>query len=81
MEHVFGNDEREVREYGCEGNFYCRVRFNATQGVADDYRQYPADGNTASLDFILTEFRANIPSPASVAMLGLGGMIATRRRR
>lgn len=41
----------------------------------------PADGNTASLDFILTEFRATVPSPASVALLGLGGLVATRRRR
>lgn len=37
---------------------------------------------TASLDFILTEFRATvIPSPASFGLLGLGGLVATRRRR
>lgn len=36
----------------------------------------------ASLDFILTEFRATtIPSPASLGLLGLGGLVATRRRR
>ncbi|MFG0305136.1 MAG: VPLPA-CTERM sorting domain-containing protein [Phycisphaerales bacterium JB040] len=37
--------------------------------------------NTPSLDFILTEFRAVVPSPASAALLGLGGLVATRRRR
>jgi len=37
--------------------------------------------NTPSLDFILTEFRATVPSPASVALLGLGGLVAVRRRR
>ena len=41
----------------------------------------PADGNTPSLDFILTEFRAVVPTPASAALLGLGGLVATRRRR
>jgi len=36
---------------------------------------------TTSLDFILTEFRAVVPSPATTGLLGLGGLIATRRRR
>ncbi|MFT5423518.1 MAG: MYXO-CTERM domain-containing protein [Phycisphaerales bacterium] len=36
---------------------------------------------TASLDFILTEFRATVPTPGAAALLGLGGLIATRRRR
>ncbi len=38
-------------------------------------------GNTASLDFILTQFRAVVPTPGSTAMLGLGGLLCLRRRR
>ena len=42
-----------------------------------------ADNPTASLDFVATEFRATVavPAPGSLAMLGLGGLVATRRRR
>jgi hypothetical protein len=36
---------------------------------------------TASLDFIATEFRAIVPSPGAAALLGLGGMVMTRRKR
>lgn len=39
-------------------------------------------GETASLDFVLTEFRARVvPSSGSLALLALGGMLATRRGR
>lgn len=38
-------------------------------------------GDTASLDFILTEFRAVVPTPGSFALLGMGGLVAARRRR
>lgn len=40
-----------------------------------------SDEATASLDFIVTEFRAVVPTPGSIAMLGLGGLLAARRRR
>jgi hypothetical protein len=40
-----------------------------------------SDETTASLDFILTEFRAVVPTPGSMAMLGLGGLLIARRRR
>jgi len=35
----------------------------------------------SSLDFIATELRATVPAPSTLAMLGLGGLVATRRRR
>jgi hypothetical protein len=40
-----------------------------------------SDAPTASLDFILTEFRAVVPAPGSLALLGFGGLVAARRRR
>lgn len=40
-----------------------------------------SDDPTASLDFILTEFRAVVPTPGTVAMLAMGGLLAARRRR
>lgn len=40
-----------------------------------------SDDPTASLDFILTEFRAVVPTPGSLALLGFGGLLAARRRR
>ena len=41
----------------------------------------PEDNVTASLDFIATEFRAMVPSPGPLALLGLGGMLIARRGR
>lgn len=41
----------------------------------------PNRSGTPALNFILTEFRATVPTPGSVAMLGLGGLVAMRRRR
>ncbi len=38
-------------------------------------------GDTASLDFILPEVRAVVPAPGALALLGLGGLAAIRRRR
>lgn len=38
-------------------------------------------GDTPSLDFVLTEFRAVVPSPGSLALLGFGGIVSVRRRR
>ena len=38
-------------------------------------------GDTASLDFILTEFRAVVPAPGAAAMLGIGLLMSARRRR
>ncbi|MFT5423519.1 MAG: hypothetical protein ACI89L_001299 [Phycisphaerales bacterium] len=36
----------------------------------------------SSLDFVLTEFRtSNIPAPGSVAVVGLSGLLLSRRRR
>jgi hypothetical protein len=40
-----------------------------------------SDETTASLDFILTEFRAVVPTPGTVAMLAMGGLLVARRRR
>lgn len=42
-----------------------------------NFRSDRAEG----LDFVLTEFRAVVPTPGSVALLGLGGLIFVRRRR
>lgn len=42
---------------------------------------FNVSGSTASLDFALTEFRAAIPAPGPLAMIGLGGLVAARRRR
>ncbi|MFG0314865.1 MAG: hypothetical protein ACF8LL_11880 [Phycisphaerales bacterium] len=36
---------------------------------------------TASLDFIATEFRAVVPSPGSAVLMGIGGLLITRRQR
>lgn len=36
---------------------------------------------TASLDFAATEFRAVVPAPGAMALLGLGGLVVSRRRR
>lgn len=38
-------------------------------------------GGTASLDFIATEFRAVVPTPGALAILGIGGIVAFGRRR
>lgn len=38
-------------------------------------------GSVASLDFVVTEFRAVVPAPGAMALLGLGGLVAVRRRR
>lgn len=35
----------------------------------------------SSLDFIVTELRATVPAPSSLALLGFGGLAASRRRR
>ncbi len=40
-----------------------------------------SDDTTASLDFILTEVRAVVPTPGSAAVLGIGAIFAVRRRR
>lgn len=40
-----------------------------------------ADGATPSLDFVLTEFRATVPTPGALAMLAVGGLVAAGRRR
>jgi hypothetical protein len=37
--------------------------------------------SVASLDFVVTEFRAVVPAPGAMALLGLGGLMAVRRRR
>lgn len=42
---------------------------------------FNVDGSTDSLDFILTEFRAVVPTPGSTAMLAMGGLLCARRRR
>ncbi len=40
------------------------------------------DNATPSLDFVATEFRANVvPAPGAIALLGLGGLASVRRRR
>ncbi len=40
-----------------------------------------SDDTTASLDFILTQVRAVVPTPGSAALLGVGAIFAARRRR
>ena len=40
-------------------------------------REFP----TASLDFIATEFRAVVPSPGSAVLMGIGGLMMSRRQR
>lgn len=42
---------------------------------------FNVDGDTASLDFIATEFRAVVPTPGALAILGLGGIVVFGRRR
>lgn len=39
------------------------------------------DNATASLDFIASEFRMVVPTPGAIALLGMGGLVAGRRRR
>ena len=39
------------------------------------------DRLTASLDFVATEFRAVVPTPGSLMLMGMGGFIAARRSR
>ncbi|HED54817.1 MAG TPA: PEP-CTERM sorting domain-containing protein [Phycisphaerales bacterium] len=39
-----------------------------------------AGGDTGTVETISLEFTA-VPAPASLALLGLGGLAATRRRR
>ncbi len=42
-----------------------------------NFRSDRAEG----LDFVLTQFRAVVPTPGSAAILGLGGIVCMRRRR
>ncbi|MFG0298840.1 MAG: PEP-CTERM sorting domain-containing protein [Phycisphaerales bacterium JB047] len=51
-----------------------RINFNTSFRVGDDYEHVP------SLDFVLGSIRA-VPAPSNMALLGLGGLAATRRRR
>lgn len=63
------------------GDFTVDAGFDASD-IAGIYTTYnPRADQTASLDFVLTEFRAVVPAPGPVAMLGLGGLLAARRRR
>ena len=56
--------------------------YDASQISSVNFEFYPRLGITTSLDFIATEIRlSTIPAPSSLAMLGLGGLAATRRRR
>jgi hypothetical protein len=54
--------------------------FDATDVDAVEITFNSGANSTASLDFILTEFRA-VPTPGSLALLGLGGLAVARRRR
>jgi len=38
-------------------------------------------GPVRSLDFVASEFRMIVPSPGAMALLGMGGLVAVRRRR
>ena len=49
--------------------------FNTTFGAG-----FSASGGDEAVDYNLDIF-TNIPAPSSVALLGLGGLVATRRRR
>lgn len=53
---------------------------NDIDSIALDFNN--GDSSTPSLDFIATEFRMNVvPTPGALALLGLGGLAASRRRR
>lgn len=62
------------------GDFTESALFDATDVDAVSI-SFNIEGDTASLDFILTEFRAVVPTPGSFLMLGLGGLLCVRRRR
>jgi hypothetical protein len=45
------------------------------------YRVFSADGIFGEGVLSVTNFKAPIPAPASLALLGMGGLVAARRRR
>ncbi len=63
------------------GDFDVFGSFDATAVQSVRITFNVSDAPTASLDFILTEFRAVVPTPGSLVLLGLGGLAAVRRRR
>lgn len=68
-------------EFFSLGDFDLGAGFNAgdVDGIVILFNT--RDGATPSLDFIATEFRAVVPAPGAVALLGLGGVLGARRRR
>lgn len=53
---------------------------SAVSSVSFRFNAFP--DTAIALDFVTTEVRlSTVPTPGSLAMLGLGGLVATRRRR
>jgi len=53
---------------------------SAVSSVSFRFNEFPDTAH--ALDFVMTEVRlTTVPTPGTLAMLGLGGLIATRRRR
>lgn len=78
--------------YGINGVYTTAlgIGFNGNPGFAPNsligvFEQGPdatlAPGNSASLDVTFSNLTFTVPAPASVGLLGLGGLVAARRRR
>lgn len=55
--------------------------FDATNVASVEFTFNRRSGVVDGLDFAALEFRAVVPTPGSIALLGLGGLLAARRRR
>lgn len=57
------------------------VSVPVTAGNIIGFRMFSADGGIGASSVTITNFSAPIPGPGSLALLGLGGLVAARRRR
>ncbi|MEM9372340.1 MAG: hypothetical protein AAGA55_01735 [Planctomycetota bacterium] len=55
--------------------------FDASDVDAIEIQFNPREGIRDGVDFALTEFRAVVPTPGSAVLIGVGGLVAMRRRR
>ena len=57
------------------------VSVPVNMGESIGFRMFSADGALGASSLTITNFSGPVPAPASLALLGLGGLVAGRRRR
>ncbi len=57
------------------------VSVPVNMGDSIGFRVFSSDGAIGSATLTITNFSGPVPAPASLALLGLGGLVAGRRRR